>query len=317
MKKSSKITNEIIAKQKRRKTNLPSAEVYLRLTLLEYSYDYRNPDDKELLKYYPIAIVACLETFFRLSIKQIIDYGEPYLSNAESILPKNNIGFDVLKGLHGDTITIGDVISHSISTSNLGHIVSYLNNLLKIDFINEVSNVKDRWAIEIEEKPDEPIISSPDELFKYISKTFELRHIFCHETASNLKLHDKDIEKCFEYSLIFLKASEELINQIIYPNAPLTQTDINIQTHKDYTSEKTNLDSLLQELKTLLTEKQLKYLTKANEFWENYLEATVEIEGLQYEGGTIRPSIQNKAARDLISSRKRYIEQLLKYINKP
>ena len=317
MKKSSKIINDIFAKQERRKTNLTSAEVYLRLTLLEYSYDYRNTEDKELLKYFPIAIVACLETFFRLSIKQIIDFGEPYLSNAESILPKTNIGFDVLKGLHGDAITIGDVISHSISVSNLGHIVSNLNNLLKIDFINEVSNVKDRWAIEIDKQPDEPIISNPDELLKYISKTFELRHIFCHETASNLKLQDKDIEKCFEYSVIFLKASEELINQIMYPNAPLTQTDINLQTYKDYTSEKDNLDSLIQELETLLSEKQLKCLTKANDFWKKYLEATVEIEALQYEGGTIRPSIENKAARKLVISRKKYTEQLLKYINKP
>ena len=199
MKKSRKIINEIIAIQKRRKTSFPSAEVYQRLTLLEYSYDYRNADDKELLKYYPIAIVACLETFFRLSIKLIIDYGEPYLSNAESILPKTNVGFDVLKGLHGDTISIGDVISHSISISNLGHIVGYLNNLLQIDFITEISNVKDRWAIEIEKKPDKPIISDSGELLKYISKTFELRHIFCHETASNLNL-----QKYFLYIYYFL-----------------------------------------------------------------------------------------------------------------
>ena len=126
-----------------------------------------------------------------------------------------------------------------------------------------------------------------------------------------------EIERCFEYSIIFLKASEELINQILYPNAPLTQTDINIQTHNDYTSEQENLDSLIQKLETLLSEKQLKCLVKANDFWKKYLEATVEIEGLQFEGGTMRPSIENKAAQKLLISRRKYIEQLLKYINKP
>src|ERR1041385_4685345 len=36
----------------------------------------------ELLKYIPIGTLACLEGYFRMVIRDLIDYGEPYQSNA-------------------------------------------------------------------------------------------------------------------------------------------------------------------------------------------------------------------------------------------
>ena len=97
MQTKKKVVDEILAVRQRRMSDLPSAELFLRLVWLENAYENRDKDNKELLKYFPIAIVACLETFFRLTIKKVVDSGEPYLSNSQKIMQKNNVGFDFLK----------------------------------------------------------------------------------------------------------------------------------------------------------------------------------------------------------------------------
>lgn len=317
MPRKKKVVDEIFAVRERRKTNLPSGELFFRLIWIEDAYKNRDKNDKELLRYFPIAIIACIETFFRLIIKQIIDYGDPYLTNSQSIMPKNNVSFDVLKALHGQKITIGDVISHSISISSLEHIVSNINKIMEFDFLKKLSLVRDRWAVEIESKPDKPMLSNPNEIFKYVSRTFELRHIFCHETASNHVFEIEEVEKCYENSIKFLKASNELIHQILYPKAPLTQTEMNIASYDKYSLEKERLNSLMNNLKQCLSEKQLINLNSANDNWQKYLESSINLEGLRFEGGTIRPLIESQAAIQLTKGRIKYLRNFLESLEEP
>ena len=258
MQNKKKVVDELLAIRQRRKTNLPSFEIYFRLIWLEYAYENRDKSNKEMLRYFPIAIIACIETFFRLTIKQLIDHGEPYLTNSQSIMPKTNVGFEILKALHGQKVTIGDIISHSISLSSFEHIVSNVNKTMALDFLKELAEIKNRWAIEIEKQTDKPMLSNPNEVFKYVARTFQLRHIFCHETASNHIFEIEEIEKCFENSIRFLKASGVLINHILYPNAPLTQAEINIELSERYIKEKKIMESLIDEFsaKTSLSQKE-------------------------------------------------------------
>jgi len=306
------IVEEILEIRGRRKSDIPGGELFIRLLYIEHAYKKRDPENKELLRYFPIAIVACMETYFRLAIKKLIDSGEPYLTNSQTIMPKANIGFDILKALHGQSITIGDVISHSISINNLTHLASHMSRLLGVEFLKELSLIHSRWAVEVLKQPKQPILLEADNTFRYVAKTFELRHIFCHETASNHEFEADEIEKCFDNSVLFLKAAEELVSETLHPNAPLTQTDMNIASAEDYRKERDYLDSLISEVTSLLTDKQISSFEEANKAWEVFLRNSVEIEGLQYEGGSIRPTIENSAAARLTKERS---EQLSKLIN--
>ena len=178
-----KIVEEILEIRGRRKSDLPSGELFLRLLQVEHAYKERNPENKELLRYFPIAIVACMETYFRLAIKNLIDSGEPYLTNSQAIMPKANVGFDVLKALHGQSITIGEVIRYSIPISSLAHLESHLSKLMGVEFLKEVSLIHSRWSVEVLKQPKQPILLEAANTFGYVAKTFELRHIFCHETV--------------------------------------------------------------------------------------------------------------------------------------
>lgn len=45
----------------------------------------KAPLKKELLKYGPIGYVACIEGYFRLLLKELIDYGSPYSENVSKL----------------------------------------------------------------------------------------------------------------------------------------------------------------------------------------------------------------------------------------
>lgn len=311
------IVEEILAVRNRRKSDIPQGELFLRLLHVEHAYQERDSENKELLRYFPIAVVACMETYFRLAIKQLIDSGEPYLTNSQSIMPKTNVGFDVLKALHGQSITIGDVISHSVSISNLTYLASHMSKLMGFEFLKEVSQIQDRWAIEVLKQPKRPILPDAYNTFRYVARTFELRHIFCHETASNHEFEAEEIEKCFNNSVLFLKASEELISETIYPNAPLTQTEMNIASAGEYKKEKEHLYLLFSQVESLLSDKQIPKFKEANKAWEAFFEASVEVEGLQYEGGSIRPTIENSAAARLTRERSAQVSKLIDLLKEP
>jgi uncharacterized protein YecT (DUF1311 family) len=231
-------------------------------------------------------------------------------------MPKANVGFDILKSLHGRSITIGELISHSISISNLTHLASHMTKLLGVEFLKEISLIHGRWDVEVLKKPKQPILIEAEKTFRYVARTFELRHIFCHEMASKHEFELDEIEKCFDASVLFLKASEEFISETLYPNVPLTQTDMNISSLEAYKKERVHLDSLISKFEMLLNDKQIPKFKAANAAWELFFKNSVDIEALEYEEGSIRPTIVNSAAARLTKDRSEQVSKLINLFQK-
>ena len=290
------------------------AELLVRINAIRDSFGRLDPAIQELLRYYPIALVATLESWFRLAIRELVDSGEPYLGNSRQILRKEGFDYDILVGLQGQTITIGDVISHHPPISSLGHIIAVMNTVMDLDFRKSVSEVHDRWRVEIKKQPKVPIVSDIDETLRSVDRTFEVRHIFCHETATAIEIGRDEIDRCIDHTATFLKASDELISQTLFPDAPLTQTDMNIASNEDYEMEREGLALLVESICAALSGKQKERFAAANEAWETFLDASVEIESLEYEGGSIRPTVAALAAKRLVSDRKTQLERLLDFL---
>ena len=92
---------------------------------------------------------------------------------------------------------------------------------------------------------------------------------------------------------------------------------MNLVSYEDYEREKEILGALSEKVIGVLSDKQKEEFHKANEAWESFVEASVEVEGLEYEGGTIRPTIANLAATGLVRERKRQLEELLTLLSDP
>lgn len=311
------LIQEIIEIKGRRKSDIPKAELFIRLLEIEASYEMRNKENIELLKYFPIALVGCMESYFRLAIKELIDSKLIYLDNASKLASKMRFDFDILKAMHGEIISVGEIISHLVQMNSLAQISSNMSELMQIDFLKEVAEVHDRWAIEVRKEPKKTIIPDKTITFKYVSRTFELRHIFCHETATKNTFSIDEIEKCFDNSILFLKAADEYITESLYPNAPLTQTDMNIKSAEDFKNELSKLNDINENLYSKLDNEQKKEYESLHKAWEVFMNLSADFEGDRYKRGTIRPTIRNGAAFDLTKQRLVQVQKLIDLFSRP
>ena len=309
-----KIIEQIVSTRSRLRFKRGETELFERLREIKSSYKRLDPTAHELLRYYPTALIACVEAYFRLAIRELIDSGEPYLSNSRQLLRREGYDFDILIGLHGEKITIGDVISYHPSISSIGHVIAIMDKITDTDFRKAIAEVHDRWNVEIEKKPKKPIIFDIDETLGYVGRTFELRHVLCHETATAIQIETEEIDKFIYHTSIFLNASDELISQMLFPDAPLTQADMNETSYAEYEKERESMGILVNTISNVLSVKQNEQFALANKAWEKFFKSSVEVEALYFEGGSIAPTIANVAGAQLVRDRKKQLERLLGFL---
>ena len=314
MSRSRDIAKEIMEISSRRPSGNFYIELETRLSYLKKIYENRKNMEKELWRYFPISIVSCSEAFFRHAIKKLIDAGEPYLTNSKGLLDSRKTDFGILKALHGRSITIGDIVAHLVPINSLDQISKVMSGLLDYKFLDKIPQTHDRLAVEIEKKPKEAIISDKHTTFRFVARTFELRHIFCHEFANKYELDEPEIEQCFEHFCTFLAASKEHIQQTLFPNEPLTLQGMNEDIAKKYEDEKNKMDSLNQRILRDLTEKQITEFRKANKAWEDFIFASARVEGFQCAEGEKRPLVEGNVLVHLTKERIKNLEELIKKI---
>ncbi|GGX62467.1 hypothetical protein GCM10007392_32960 [Saccharospirillum salsuginis] len=292
MSKARDIIQEIAEVRERRRIGNAMAELPLRLFALERAFKLHGSTDAELAKYFPVALIACLEGYFRMAIKDLVDAGEPYLSNAEKPASSVKLDFSLLRAVHGKSVTVGEIVSHGVPISRLEHIESVFSSLLGTGFLSNLRVVSDRWAHEVKGQPAEPILKDPDRVFGDVARTFELRHIICHEIASAYEINLAEIESCFESCVAFLRAADELISETLYPNAPLTQSDMNTSAGESLIKKRAEVEYAIDELQKSLGEKEIDSLNKSQQLWEEYCDAWAHfVAGEREDGGTIWPVI--------------------------
>ncbi|MCG7983766.1 lysozyme inhibitor LprI family protein [Candidatus Thiodiazotropha endoloripes] len=304
MSKTRDIIQEISDVRDRWRIGNAMAELSLRLFAIEQAFKKHGTSDAELAKYFPVALIACLEGYFRMAIKDLIDAGDPYLSNAEKPASSVKLDFSLLRAVHGKAVTVGEIVSHGVPLSSLKHIEAVFSSLLESDFLNGLRTVSNKWANEVEGKPDTPVLKKPDVVFADVARTFELRHIICHEIASAYEINLQEIERCFESCVAFLRAADEFISQTLHPNAPLTQTAMNISAGKSLSDKRAEVEDALASLRERLGANEIKSLNKSQQLWETYCDAWANfVAGERKGGGTIWPLLYAGAAEANTQSR--------------
>lgn len=312
MTKKRDIIQEILAIRQRQRFGNAQAEVFVRLGDITSSFKKRNSADQELLRYYPIALVACIESTIRLLIRELIDFGPPFTDRAVKLAATIKFDYDVVNAFQGKTISIGGFLSHTVRINNLSDIQTHMSDLLQIDYLSKLRDVRDRWAVNIHKQPNEPIIINTNKTFNRVNRTFELRHIFSHELATSYKVEAQEIDECISSCDIFLKAIVELQNQKLYPTAPLTQTDMNIQAGKDMNKAKDELQKLNMKIELLIGSERAVEYQFVHQAWERFRDLAVEFQANKYKGGTIWPTIFGVLVREETILR---INQVKKYID--
>ena len=268
------------------------------------------------MKYFPIALIATIESAFRILIAELIDKNKTCLENSEKLLKSYKIEYNSLKALYGKDITLGSFIAHIISVNNLEQINSYITILIEKDFLDELKLHYSRWDVEVKKLPKKPMIDNPNQVYKDISNTFELRHIFAHETATNITLNTEHINNIFQSNVLFLNTASDYINEFIYPNAPLTQTDMNIDSGEKLSELLSKIDKLNLKYKDTLDKDRKIEFEKVEKSWLTFMNKQADFEANEYFGGSIMPTIFNGTASSLSDERIKYLENMVKYTDK-
>lgn len=316
MNKTRDIIQEIENVRKRRLHTSAMAELPLRLFALENAFKNRDPSQTELIRYFPVALIACIEGYFRAAIKDLIDSGEPYLTNSENLGASLKIDFALLRAVHGKAITVGELVAHGLPMSRLEHVDGALTGVLGTSFIDGMKTVTGQRDRQIDETPPSPMLVDPGKVISDVKKTFEMRHIICHEIASGYPIDPSEVETCFQSCLLFLQASDELISNVMYPHRPMTQSEMNVEVHDGYQEKKDKLDFAVDEVKARLiksrSHEELALFSKVQEDWERYSNSWAEFFATQNIGGSIWPLIYLGILTDTAVDREKEIQDWLK-----
>ncbi|MBV7417147.1 DUF1311 domain-containing protein [Comamonas sp. CMM03] len=303
MSRTRDIIEEIAQVRQRRRFGRAIAELPLRLFALERAFKEHDQKNEELTRYFPVALIACIEGYFRLAIKELVDAGEPYITNAERPASSIKLDFAVVRAIHGKAITVGELVGHSVPLSRLDHIESSMSSLLGASFLDRMRMISDRWDHEVRGEPERPILSNPDEVFAGVAKAFELRHIICHEIASAHEILYQDVARCFECCVAFLRAADELVSETLHPGAPLTQSDMNVAAGELLAEARQSMAQAVSDLRARLSGDELAAFNDAQAAWEEACTAWAEFDAMEVKGGTMWPTVRAGSEAELVKGR--------------
>jgi hypothetical protein len=177
----------------------------------------------EQLGYYPVAAIAALESYFRWEIKGLIDSGDPRFLNALRVddLPLK-ISHELLVAVHGKRITIGELVAHAVRLGDLDGINATMGKLLGAGFLDLVKDSRDPESRREQGENAPTVIRNPNETFACVRRTFELRHIICHEAHLSNPVTIDEVKQLCASCYEFARASRYAIAHHQNPNAPLT-----------------------------------------------------------------------------------------------
>jgi len=304
MSRTRDIIQEIAEVRQRRRFGSAMSELPMRLYALEHAFEEHDKSQSELTRYFPVALIACVEGYFRMAIKELVDAGDPYLRNAEKPASSLKLDFSIVRAVHGKAITVGELVAHGVPLSRLDHIESALTSLIGTGFLEALRSTTNRWAHEVQGKPATPILSEPDQVFSDVARTFELRHIICHEIASAYEIETDEVARCFQSCMAFLRAADEFVSETIHPGVPLTQTDMNAAAWRSLAESRVRLEEAVAGVRQRLDAPELAVFNDSQEKWQIYSDAWVAfVAGERAKSGTTWPVVAAGAGEATVQRR--------------
>jgi len=208
------IIGEVISRRARHLKRIPRlTQTERRIYDLEGACYFleRHPDiptrhKRELYRHVPVALIAITEGYCKMLYRDLIDSGEPFLSNAKQFKDVR-LDIDALIATHSRAVTVGEIISHQLSHNNLGDIESNLSLLLAQDFPAEFTK-----RLQNEDLLSGHTIFSTH-LRRQLVYTFRQRHIYCHELATTVYPRRYETETSIKVFRVFFHLLEEHISE--------------------------------------------------------------------------------------------------------
>lgn len=191
----------------------------LSLHFLKTRLDELDGEGSELLGYFPIAVVAHLEVFFKHALRDLLDQGGPCLDRIDRLIKGGRIKLDakVASALSGRRVTIGELVAQSLGYSDLVRVCSYFDDVLGSRFLSGVR-----------EEHTRPDGASFDQTMAELADLYETRHRIAHEVRAIGPFTKEQADRWIEAAWTFMYACASVFERALFPGGmPQTQTEMN------------------------------------------------------------------------------------------
>jgi uncharacterized protein YecT (DUF1311 family) len=272
---------------------------------LSHWLSLQKSGDRISLSFVPIRLFTIIEVTLRDLLRQLIDRGGKFLENARTLWGKEKLDFDILLGLQGKRVSLGELISHSISLNSIEQILAAFETL-DPSFKNNISTAKNRWKIEIHEAPDVPIIANIDRTISDLKSLIEKRHILTHEIPNTEIASEIENETFISSTLDFLSAIEWHYSG----DQPLTQLAMNMTAYENYQSAKREMEQFYSELSES-NKLNAELLDISQKLFLDLAEANANLEAEQVSGGSMYPMLHSLGLESSYRERIKYLKNWL------
>jgi len=258
-----------------------------------------------------VKAVTCMEVFLRSTLAEMIDHGEEFQERAAQLGKDLKFDFQLIRALQGRSVSLGLILSHSVSLNNVEAVISALTVMVGDSLKERLSSIRDRWEVEVKGNADEPIIENLDVVLRDVGDVFNIRHIIVHELPHDSPVKVDKIERQIQSCSTFVRAVDAVVQELMFPGSPLTQADMNVFAAQSFQSANKELESMLAQLRRTIGEEAAQELETANEAWVTFRDAQANFCAAQYKGGSIAPMIRAAELERVTRERITYFRKVI------
>lgn len=167
----------------------------------------------EISRYIPIGLVACAEGYFKIAYADLINHGSPFIDNVSSVDIKFSL--ETAISIQKHSVSIGEFVSHLLTTNNLEDIDSNLTKIIGDSFLKRFKVMRPLLRTQQTIWPvDEDEVNN--NIIRNVKRVFELRHMYCHELDPFIQYEEiYSIWSGIESMVEFLWTSENIFTQLL------------------------------------------------------------------------------------------------------
>jgi uncharacterized protein YecT (DUF1311 family) len=252
------------------------------------------------LPFIPVRLATLIEVCARDSFKALVDAKQAYATAAEKTLKSTKFDHELVLGLIGQSLSLGDIAARVISTNNAEQIISSFETL-EPDFKRKLTSVHTRWTDDRASWPLPAIIGNYASMMAVLASIFEARHIVVHELPDELPFDASDIPRYLSATKEFVDAISWLIVELVHDSVPRTQLAMDAEAADAVALLQTELATALRKLATVRDTPVL--LERSQQAWEAYAIAQAELRAATVLGGSMYSMVYNSEMADCLRQR--------------
>jgi hypothetical protein len=241
-----RITKETVKSitEKKLRISDPDRAVSWRISSLLQSFNNPTRHISELARYYPIAVVATIEGYFRARLAELIDHGDPFRSSAVVAYPDVKLDMTLANAIVEGRVTLGEIITHPIPLSSFESLIAAVSNITgHKDCLSEIAAIRKEDVLT--KQAGALVMTDPARAWALLAEVFATRHILCHELASEFDPNPTATRELLLNTRSFLHASALWFNRLQHPDPTPTLEEHRLVARAELEAAEQRLEAVL------------------------------------------------------------------------